>query len=79
MSDLDKFFDGTYSSYRLMMLLTILTFTTVWAGLSVTKGELLDFPNSLVYIIGIILGGKIAQNYTEKLQPTNPFSKDISS
>ena len=68
------FSDGTsgqYSIYRLCLFLWCGLMSCVWAILSLKKQELLGLHSSLLYLTGIFVSGKIAQNVTEWL-PSKP-------
>ncbi len=67
-----EFFGGNCSSYRLVMIVSIFSFVLTWAGLSILKRELLEFPETVVYVFGILITGKVGQAYVEEKKEPKP-------
>jgi len=61
--------DGNLSSMRIgtigFMLFVMPVVFGVWLYLSISKGEMLPLPESIVVLYGIALSGKIGQKYVE--------------
>lgn len=70
-----------FSSVRLVLVTWALGILTVWAYVSVTKGDLQPLDQSLSLIMGILMTGKVAQKQIEvkseadKQKPEAPPSK----
>jgi hypothetical protein len=56
---------GANSSTRLVMMIWSIAILAVWVGFSVYKGEMLDIPQGVQWVLGIVLGGKVAQSFAE--------------
>ena len=57
--------DGNISSVRLALLLTLLLTLTPWAIVCIHNWQIADLPEGVRWVIGIVAGGKLAQNFTE--------------
>lgn len=57
---------GQFSATRLALLLWVTGVFVVWAYASVSAMELEAVPDSVVTILGLLLGGKVVQRYGER-------------
>jgi len=58
--------NGTLSSNRLLFIIWILGVLSVWIVLCLKSGTLLEIPDSVTAITGIIITGKVTQKFAEK-------------
>ena len=58
--------NGNFSSSRLAFLLWVVGVLLVWAIASIKSGSLLDIPESVATVIGILMTGKVVQKFGEK-------------
>ncbi len=57
---------GTFSATRLALLLWVVGVFVVWAYASISTMELQAVPDSVVTILGLLVGGKVVQRYGER-------------
>lgn len=72
--DIAQFFkdgDGQLSAMRLVFITWGLGTFIVWAILCGFSGSLMNVPVSIVEIMALSLGSKIAQSYIENKKPTS--------
>lgn len=60
---------GNASSMRVAMLLAIAVVLAAWVTVSVKTGVLVPLPDSVVTLLAILTGGKLAQKFVEPNQP----------
>ena len=60
---------GQYSAMRLVFILWSFVIALVWTYLSIKTGVFVSIPNSLITLIGMLLGGKVLQSASESLTP----------
>lgn len=66
--NLSQFFQdgtGSFSSTRLGFLLWVVGTLFVWGVCSFRTGSLVEIPQSVELIIGILMTGKVAQKFSE--------------
>jgi hypothetical protein len=71
-SKLGQFFqdgDGMLSATRLGFLLTLFSVLFMWLFTCYTQSQLLPIDQSLLYLIGILMGGKTLQSFSENSTP----------
>jgi hypothetical protein len=66
--------NGGLSSTRLAFLLWVVGVLVVWIVGSLKAGELQSIDNSIITILGILMGGKVVQKFGEKpdVRPSRP-------
>lgn len=62
---------GVYSATRLGFLLWVLGVLVVWIYDSIRSARLVPIDNSVVVIIGILMSGKVVQNFSEDMGTKN--------
>jgi hypothetical protein len=58
---------GAYSATRLGFLLWLCGVLVVWIVDSVRNGSLAPIDNSVVVVLGILMSGKVVQNFSENV------------
>ena len=56
---------GNPSSMRIAMLAVVLIVVSTWAYVSISTGHLQGIPDGARWLVGIVVGGKWAQRFTE--------------
>ncbi len=63
--------NGRMSSTRLISVFGAFLIIGVWVYISVTKGALQSFDQSVVEVLGIVIAGKVIQKNIENKTPAN--------
>lgn len=63
--------NGRMSSTRLISVFGTFLIIGVWVYISVTKGALQSFDQSVVEVLGIVIAGKVIQKNIENKTPAN--------
>jgi hypothetical protein len=67
---------GAYSATRLGFLLWVFGVLVVWIYDSIRCARLVPIDNSVVVIIGILMSGKVVQNFSENIGTQNGSQSD---
>lgn len=54
---------------RVAMLFVVAAFTIVWAILSIRQNTMIVPDAKLITLIGTVIGGKVAQSFSENFSP----------
>jgi hypothetical protein len=79
MSNLSSFLEdnsGGFSSTRLAFLLWVVGVLVIWLYTSVQSCALVKIDDSVIVILGILMGGKTVQRFGEKYEPSEKSSGD---
>jgi hypothetical protein len=58
--------EGNNSSMRLGYILWVVGVLVAWIGACVINRSLVAIPDSIIGVLGIAFGGKVAQSFSEK-------------
>lgn len=61
--------NGGFSATRLAFLLWVLGLLTIWLIASAKAGSLQAIPESVITLLGILMGGKVVQKFGEASVP----------
>jgi hypothetical protein len=63
---------GAPSTMRVVFLFVVLAVVTVWAALSIKAGQFVPLPEGALQLLGIFMGGKVAQSFSENFSNPKP-------
>lgn len=64
--------DGALSSTRLAFIMTMISFLSMWILQSTNEKKVAPIDNSVIYLIGVLMMGKVAQSVSENNTETPP-------
>lgn len=71
---------GQFSAMRFVSVLGVATILIVWTTMCFKRGEVLNVPEGVVYLVSILVVGKMGQKYIETKNEMPPIeaAKEIA-